>query len=538
MSQRPAKLKPLLAGFSSIMIVLLLIMAGVTYMSLHHILNDNQYEHRIVGGLGKNAADARFHIVQIQQFLTDASATGDRAGFDDAAEQYAELLKNFDKIIATDERLTDNINKARDLAATYYEVGQKMAETYITQGQAAGNAIMKAPGTGFDDRAEALAEQMAVMLKQVDGLIADISEETVDDLQLLRSVIVGLALLMAVLVGLGGWVQYRRIFGMLGGEPATAVTLANEIAKGNLTQKIDGREGSLMAALSQMQQQLKNVTSHIRQLSLEVKENASRLNDDAQGMQKSVHTQNDSTRAMSVTAEELFQGIEQLSREISVVGRQTEEAQGTINECENVIQHSANDIRSIADYISNASEKVDNLNRQTEEIASITRTIHDIADQTNLLALNAAIEAARAGESGRGFAVVADEVRNLAARTGSATVEITSQIESIRQGMDEVVKVMGQSVDASTRGVGQAAETSTAIRGIRNNTVQINEYVQGMVVALQQQQAAMGDMAQRIETIATMTDTNQGAVDRTVSSSTALEGHAQELANAVSIFKG
>ena len=51
-----------------------------------------------------------------------------------------------------------------------------------------------------------------------------------------------------------------------------------------------------------------------------------------------------------------------------------------------------------------------------------------IAHQTNLLALNATIEAARAGESGRGFAV-AGKVKSLAAQTGSATVEIETQIK-------------------------------------------------------------------------------------------------------------
>ena len=44
--------------------------------------------------------DTRFHVVQIQQFLTDVSATGDDAGFADAAEQAKAAKTSLEKLRA------------------------------------------------------------------------------------------------------------------------------------------------------------------------------------------------------------------------------------------------------------------------------------------------------------------------------------------------------------------------------------------------------------------------------------------------------
>jgi methyl-accepting chemotaxis protein len=103
--------------------------------------------------------------------------------------------------------------------------------------------------------------------------------------------------------------------------------------------------------------------------------------------------------------------------------------------------------------------------------------IRNIAGQTNLLALNATIEAARAGESGRGFAVVASEVKSLAVQTAKATEQIALQIEAVQN------------------------TTRFAVEAIRRNTERMREidgYTSAVAHALEEQDAATGEISQNV----------------------------------------
>lgn len=120
--------------------------------------------------------ELKLSIVQVQQWLTDSSATKTTEGFEEA-EKYANTVR---KLIAELEALVpENVVMLEKIAADFdpfYETGVKMAHAYIEEGTEGGNQIMKE----FDEVAEALDNSMAEYLtklsEEVEGSVALINK--------------------------------------------------------------------------------------------------------------------------------------------------------------------------------------------------------------------------------------------------------------------------------------------------------------------------------------------------------------------------
>jgi methyl-accepting chemotaxis protein len=117
----------------------------------------------------------QLEIVQVQQFLTDVSATRGRDGLDDGWDEAEKNAAGFRRDTARAHALAralgaPGMEKALLDVETafpdYYDTGRRMARAYVDQGTEAGNALM---GT-FDTASETLAGRMEVARNELAAL--------------------------------------------------------------------------------------------------------------------------------------------------------------------------------------------------------------------------------------------------------------------------------------------------------------------------------------------------------------------------------
>ncbi len=163
---------------------------------------------------------------------------------------------------------------------------------------------------------------------------------------------------------------------------------------------------------------------------------------------------------------------------------------------------------------------IDEASRKINDIISV---IDGIAFQTNILALNAAVEAARAGEAGRGFAVVASEVRSLAGRSAAAAKEITDLIHTSVERVDE-----GKAL------VDKAGHTMNEVVG---SIRRVTEIMGEISSASSEQTAGVAQVGEAVTSMDQATQQNAALVEQMAAAASGLKGQADDLVQAVSVFK-
>jgi methyl-accepting chemotaxis protein len=243
------------------------------------------------------------------------------------------------------------------------------------------------------------------------------------------------------------------------------------------------------------------------------------------------------TDAIRAASGEIASGNAALSARTEQASASLQETASSVDEIVATMQHSADhahQANALAGQASNVAveggaavsrvvETMSGIQQSSRKITDIIGVIDGIAFQTNILALNAAVEAARAGEQGRGFAVVAGEVRTLAQRSAEAAKEIKQLITS--------------SVSQVETGSALVDSTGTTIEQVVQQVRRVTELVGQITNSSTEQNHGIAQINSAIGMLDESTQRNAALVEETAAAAEGLARQADQLAQAVSVFK-
>lgn len=420
----------------------------------------------------------------------------------------SEILAALDKTITLPrarelyKTITDNrgpYNAALDRAIEMAQKGDKAAAGAYLIGEVRTlqNVVFKAA----DDSVE-LQQEVANKLAK-DGL------ETATFSVALMS---GLALLMAASGTAVGWLLIRNLRQALGAEPIALSEAVSRVAGGDLSQPLVAQAGdtsSVLASVVRMQSSLSRVVADVRANSESVATASAQITQGNLDLSQRTEEQASALQQTAAT-------MEQLSTTVRNNAENAKQA--------NQLAQGASEVAAQGgDVVGQVVSTMQGISDSSRKIGDIIGVIDGIAFQTNILALNAAVEAARAGEQGRGFAVVAGEVRTLAQRSAEAAKEIKGLIgRSVAQ------------VEQGTVLVDQAGKTMGEIVG---SIKRVSDIVAEISSASQEQSSGISQVGDAVGQMDKVTQQNAALVEESAAAAESLKGQAQQLVQAVAVFK-
>ncbi|MBT4488186.1 MAG: methyl-accepting chemotaxis protein [Rhodospirillaceae bacterium] len=542
----------------------------------------------VVAPLAEVAQEIQYDVVQVQQWITDISATRGQDGLNDGLEVAETYAKKFGEHTALALDLSGQMNNAelqviieqtQKAFPAYYEAGKSMAAAYIAGGPKSGNKLM----TSFDGAAEAIHREIEKLRDETDKIVKSNEieiREAASQARFSSRIVLVLGLVIAAVAILIAFLHTKSSM-----NAAKVISIASaalrEASQGNLSQRVtrvhrDDEIGSLVLNLNrlmdlyeayakeaaatidyaaQRKYYRKIVTTGLRG---EFIHDAKRINQVIDGMERhrketKAFAENDVSPAIEFVAQEssalhdraksmadgasktiersvaVSAAAEKTMVNVQTVASASEELSASIGEINRQTTEASGIANEAASEVERTNHTVATLGEAAQQIGDVIALIQDIADQTNLLALNATIEAARAGEAGKGFAVVASEVKNLANQTAKATEEIGSQVSSMQTITSEAVSAIDRIGSIITRMNENVENVTGAVEDQNAATNEISGNVQDAATGTQ-------DVSAKIADVSSDAETTNSTAQEVLQTADDLEKKSEELRRAMDRF--
>ncbi|MTV50218.1 HAMP domain-containing protein [Heliobacillus mobilis] len=461
--------------------------------------------------------ELKLHVVQVQQWLTDISATRAAEGFDDGFKEAEEHAKNVRQLITELIELNpdgkDELVAIAEAFEPYYKTGKKMANAYIQGGHEQGNQIMEE----FDMVAEKINDKVDQFKVHAYEDIND-SIKIIEDSTVRSRTILVFSMIISLVTALLAWLYLtRKVIRPLGDVLLKLQDIAN--SKGDLTKQINF---SSRDEIGELAKALNAIQTTFAQMIGSIKDETTSIDDIMTKTNRHAHDLSLQIEGISATTEELAAGMEEtaasaenihstsnrMAQDVAIISEIAEKGTLSVGEIRQRAEKMRCDTMSSQHQAIDAHLKIEKKlldaleqSRAAEKINVLSDAIIQITSQTNLLALNAAIEAARAGEAGRGFSVVADEIRKLAedstniiSEIQNTTQVVLSSVEFLSQSADQVLQFISSQVINDYKSMEKTAEqyyqdaeaVENLVSDFRSTAQQLSDSAEKIRVAIEQ----------------------------------------------------
>ncbi len=334
--------------------------------------------------------------------------------------------------------------------------------------------------------------------KPLGALAVGITDSNLKDL--ISSIILNMVIIGVILLALGlffSWIEAVIITKPLN-QLMKNVLLVQE---GDLTVTTDnvGRDeiGVLSNAFSDMVNTLRSILTNINNKSQLLSNSSERINNSCSDSVQTFENISTATQDIAKGAVEQVKSIEDAKCQMEALTKDVTRMAELLSETtkissnagesaslgNNLVTEALNQMYNINNSIIDSNKCLKELGYKSDNIFNIVKVISEIAVQTHLLAINATIESAKAGEYGTGFSVIASEIRKLAVKSKDSTSEINRIILDIKSHINNTIKLADSEITQGELGVSIVSNARNTFDTINNNTKDIIEKINAVVVA-------------------------------------------------------